>query len=82
MLRLGGEVRLGEALLRLGGSKSSETQASGSHRRGFLCLGIERRIFHKWVVSSFSLEICQPKPKQSKTTLKSDLSQPKIHIRE
>ena len=39
MLRLGGEVRLG-------GSKSSETQASGSHRRGFLRLGIERRICH------------------------------------
>ena len=33
MLRLGGEVCLGEALLRLGGSESSETQTSGSPRQ-------------------------------------------------
>ena len=33
MLRLGGEVRLGEALLRLGGPKSAETLGSGSPRR-------------------------------------------------
>ena len=39
MLRLGGEVRLSEALLRLGGLESSETQASGLPRRGFLSLG-------------------------------------------
>ena len=50
MLRLGGEVRLGELLrlselLHLGGevllsgSESSETQASGSPRHGFLRLG-------------------------------------------
>ena len=53
MLHLGGEVRLGEALLRLGeallrlgeallrlsGLEISETQASGSPRRGFLHLG-------------------------------------------
>ena len=32
MLRLSGEVRLGEALLRLGGSESVETQALGSPR--------------------------------------------------
>ena len=36
MLCLGGEVRLGKALLRLGGSESSETRASGSSRHGFL----------------------------------------------
>ena len=59
-LRLGGEVRLSEALLSLGGSKSSETQALGSLRHGFLRLGgdqhlgVERRIFHIWVVSPFS----------------------------
>ena len=39
MLRLGEEVFLGEPLLRLGGSESLETQASGSSRCGFLCLG-------------------------------------------
>ena len=44
-------VRLGEALLRLGESESSETQASGSPKRGFLRLGgdlrlgVKRRIF-------------------------------------
>ena len=39
MLRLGREVRLGEALLCLGGSESLEIQASGSPRCGFLRLG-------------------------------------------
>ena len=39
LLRLGEEVCLGEALLHLGGSESSETQASGSPRCGFLLLG-------------------------------------------
>ena len=45
MLRLDGEVRLREELLLLGGSESSETQALGSPRPGFLhldrdlCLG-------------------------------------------
>ena len=75
MICLGGEVRLGEALLLLGGSESSETQALGSPRRGFLhlggptlrqtllSLGVERRICQKWAVSPFSPEICQSKPK-------------------
>ena len=39
MLRLRGEVRLGEALLRLGGPKSAETLDLGSPRRSDLCLG-------------------------------------------
>ena len=39
MLLLGGEVHLGKALLRLGGSESSKTQASCSSRHGFLRLG-------------------------------------------
>ena len=38
MLRLGGEVRLNEEMLLLGGSESLKTQASGSLRRGFLLL--------------------------------------------
>ena len=38
-LRLSGEFRLGEALLRLGRLESSKTQASGSPRCGFLRLG-------------------------------------------
>ena len=44
MLRLGGEVRLGEALLRLDGSESYETQDLGSPRRGFLRLGGDLRL--------------------------------------
>ena len=36
LLCLGGEVFLGEALLRLGGLESLETQALGLPRRGFL----------------------------------------------
>ena len=39
MLRLGGEVRLGKALLRLCRSESSKTQALGSPKRGFLSQG-------------------------------------------
>ena len=39
MLRLGGEVRLSEALLRLGGPKSAETLGSGLPRRIDLLLG-------------------------------------------
>ena len=49
-------------------------------RRVLLRLGVERRICQKWAFSSFSLEICQSKPKKSKTTPKSDLSQPKNTI--
>ena len=44
MLRLGREVPLGEALLHLGRSKSSETQASSSPRRGFLLLDRDLRL--------------------------------------
>ena len=44
MLCLGGEVRLGEALLCLGRSESLKTQASGSHRRGFLYLVRDLRL--------------------------------------
>ena len=40
MLRLGGEVRLGEELLRLGGPKSTETLGSGSPRRRDPRLGV------------------------------------------
>ena len=40
MLRLGGEVRLGEALLRLGGPESLKIQASGLPRCSNLCLGV------------------------------------------
>ena len=39
MLCLGGEVRLEEALLRLGGLESAETLGSGSPRHSDLCLG-------------------------------------------
>ena len=39
MLRLGGEVCLGEAQLHLDGSESSKTQVLGSPRRGFVRLG-------------------------------------------
>ena len=39
MLRLGGEVRLGGALLCLGGPESAEIWASGSPRHSDLCLG-------------------------------------------
>ena len=39
MLCLGGEVRLSEALLHLGGPESVETLGSGSPRRSNLCLG-------------------------------------------
>ena len=39
MLCLGGEVRLGEALLRLGGPESVETLGSGSPRCRDLRLG-------------------------------------------
>ena len=49
-------------------------------RQALLRLGVERRISQKWVVSSFSPEICQSKPKQRKKTPKFDLSQRKIHI--
>ena len=44
MLRLGGEVCLGEALLRLGESEILTTQASGSPRRGILHLGRDLRL--------------------------------------
>ena len=44
MLRLDGEVRLGEALLCLGGLESLETQALGLPRRGFLRLGGDLRL--------------------------------------
>ena len=42
MLRLGGEVRLGEALLRLSGPESAKTLGSGSprHRHTLLRLGV------------------------------------------
>ena len=40
MLRLGGEVCLGEALLCLGGPESEETLGSGSPRRSDLRLGV------------------------------------------
>ena len=40
MLRLGGEVHLGGALLRLGGPKSAKIRASGSPRRSDLRLGM------------------------------------------
>ena len=39
MLRLGREVRLGEALLGLGGPKNSENLGSSSPRHSDLCLG-------------------------------------------
>ena len=44
MLCLGGEVRLGKALLRLSGLESSETRALGSPKRGFLRLGGDLRL--------------------------------------
>ena len=49
MLRLGGEFRLGEALLHLallhlGGSESSKIQALGSPRNRFLHIGRDLRL--------------------------------------
>ena len=40
MLRLGGIIILGEALLRLGGPESAENLGSGSPRRSNLRLGL------------------------------------------
>ena len=44
MLCLSGEVRLGKALLRLGGLESAETLDSGSLRHRDLRLGVAQRL--------------------------------------